>query len=377
MKYQISIRQFIFLFIFTAMTPLFTYVPRVAADYAQNSGYICALYFGVLLFLFVALLLRIMKTFPEQNLPQILSSLIGTACTRILFCLYGIWAFLLLTYKLSSYNLLLQATLMDDNPNYIILFGLFFVVLYAALKGPKAIFRVAELLYGPLIFFLVILLVFTLPNINKEYLAPITLEQLKLNLPSLWTLAPIGGNLFFLLFFLRPVNQINRFSIVRQRLYQSVFVFTIISFLSIFLTIGIAGFTLTSQYSYSFFQAIKCITFLSSFERFDSLITLVTVISDFITITFYLLLIMKCFTFAFHLEKNYKEIAILTLILATCATCVLDIPQYQLEHFYRRNMDKISIVFQYGIPLLLGIICCFIRPQSKIVKSTPKSQDFS
>nr|WP_297936941.1 GerAB/ArcD/ProY family transporter [uncultured Lachnoclostridium sp.] len=369
MKYQISIRQFIFLFIFTTMTPLFTYIPQVAASNAGNSGYVSALYFGVILFVFAALLLRIMKVYPNQNLKEILTSMIGSACMRILFFLYGIWAFLLLTFKLCSYNLLLQATLMDNSTNYIILFGLFFIVIYAALKGPKAIFRVSELLYGPLIFFLVILLIFTLPNINKEYLAPITTTQLRQNFSSLWTLAPVGGKLFFLLFFLRPITSMNRYPVVRKRLYQSVFVFVLISYLSIFLTIGIAGSTLTSEYSYSFFQAIKCITFLSSFERFDSLITLVTVVSDFITITFYLLLIMKCFTVAFHLE-NYKEIAVIALTLASTFACVYDVPQFTLEHFYRPYIDRFSLIFQYLIPVFLGIICCFKKPVSKEIIDT-------
>ena len=369
MKYQISIRQFIFLFIFTTMTPLFTYSPQVAASNAGNSGYVSALYFGVILFVFAALLLRIMKVYPNQNLKEILTSMIGSACMRILFFLYGIWAFLLLAFKLCSYNLLLQATLMDNSTNYIILFGLFFIVIYAALKGPKAIFRVSELLYGPLIFFLVILLIFTLPNINKEYLAPITRTQLRQNFSSLWTLAPVGGNLFFLLFFLRPITSMNRYPVVRKRLYQSVFVFVLISYLSIFLTIGIAGSTLTSEYSYSFFQAIKCITFLSSFERFDSLITLVTVVSDFITITFYLLLIMKCFTVAFHLE-NYKEIAVIALTLASTFACVYDVPQFALEHFYRPYIDRFSLIFQYLIPVFLGIICCFKKPVSKEIIDT-------
>lgn len=364
MKYQISIRQFIFLFIFTTMTPLFTYIPQVAASNAGNSGYVCALYFGVILFVFAALLLRIMKVYPNQNLQEILANLMGSVCMRILFFIYGVWACLLLTLKLCSYNLLLQATLMDNSTNYIIIFGLFFIVIYAALKGPKAIFRVSELLYGPLIFFLVILLIFTLPNINKEYLAPITPTQLRQNFTTLWTLAPVGGNLFFLLFFLSPITSMNRYSVVRKRLYQSVFVFVLISYLSIFLTIGIAGSTLTSEYSYSFFQAIKCITFLSSFERFDSLITLVTVVSDFITITFYLLLIMKCFTVAFHLE-NYKEIAIIALALASTFACVYDVPQFALEHYFRPYVGRFSLIFQYLIPVLLGIICCFKKPVSK------------
>ncbi|SET30335.1 GerAB/ArcD/ProY family transporter [[Clostridium] polysaccharolyticum] len=362
MKYQISIRQFIFLFIFTAITPLFTYVPQIAAQNAQNSGYISTLYFGAILLVYAAVLLRIMRVYPDQNFYEILSSMIGSVLSRFLFFLYGIWTFLLLIFKLSFYNLLIQATLMDNSRNYIILFGLFFLVLYAAFKGTKTIFRVSELLYGLLIFFLIVLLIFTLPNINKEFLAPVTREQLRLNVPTLWTLAPIGGNLFFLLFFLRPVSHENQYSTVKKRVFQSIFVFFLISYLTVFLTIGIAGATLTSQYSYSFFQAIKCITFLSSLERFDSLITLITVISDFITITFYLLLVMKCFTLAFGID-NYKEIAVITLTIACTIACVFDVPQYTLEHYYRVNIDRISLLFQYAIPVILGIICCFKKPK--------------
>ena len=202
MKYQISIRQFIFLFLFTTITPLFTYVPQIAAKNAGNGGYISAIYFWVLLFIFAALLIRIVKVYPGHSYFEILSSLISSPLARIIFFLYGVWAFLMLLYKLTSYNLLLQTTLMNDTTNYLILFGLFFIVLYAALKGAKTIFRVAELLYGPLIIFLVVILIFTLPNINKDFLTPVTENQLLGNVSTIWTLAPLGGNLFFLLFFL-------------------------------------------------------------------------------------------------------------------------------------------------------------------------------
>lgn len=197
MKYQISIRQFIFLFLFTTITPLFTYISQISARNAQNSGYISALYFGAVLFVFAALLLRIAKIYSGQNLFEILCQLIGCAVTRFLFFLYGIFVFLLLLYKLSTYNLLIQTTLMNSTNNYIILSGLFFLVLYGAFQGVKTIFRVSELLYGPLLFFLILLLIFTLPNINKDYLAPVTTAQLVKNLPTLWNFAPIGGNLFF------------------------------------------------------------------------------------------------------------------------------------------------------------------------------------
>lgn len=361
MNYHISIRQFIFLYIFTTITPLLTYIPQMAARNGQNSGYLSALYYGVLLFLFAALLLRIMKVYPNQNLFQILSGIFGVLLTRILFFLFAVWIFLLLLYKLCSYNLLMQATLMDNSTNYIILFGLFFVILYAAFKGPKTIFRVSELLYGPLIVFLIILLVFTLPNINKEYLTPVTREQLRLNLPTLWNLAPVGGNLFFLLFFLKPVAGMNRYPVVKKRLLQSVFVFILVSYLSIFLTIGIAGATLTSEYSYSFFQAIKCITFLNSFERFDAIINLVIVISDFITITFYLVMLIQCISLAFHFE-NGKETAAICLTLACTFACVFDVSQYNLEHVFRSFIEAVSIWFQYLIPLFLGLFCCFKKP---------------
>lgn len=366
MNYQISIRQFIFLYIFTTLTPLLTYVPQMAAGNAGNSGYLSALYFGVLLFIFAALLLRIMKVYPNQNLFQILSGIIGKTFTRIIFLLYGIWIFLLLLYKLCSYNLLMQATLMDNSTSYIVLFGMFFIVLYAAFKGPKTIFRVAELLYGPLIVFLILLLIFTLPNISKEYLAPVTRAQLRLNIPTIWNLAPVGGNLFFLLFFLKPVAGMNRYKVVKKRLLQSVFVFVLISFLSIFLTIGIAGATLTSEYSYSFFQAIKCITFLNSFDRFDAIINLVIVISDFITITFYLVMLMKCISLTFNFEHG-KESAAICLTIACTIACVFEISQYNLTHIYRAYIETVSIWFQYLIPVILGIISCFKRTPSSEV----------
>lgn len=369
MKERISIRQMMFLFIFISITPILSYIPKVAAINGKNNGYVCAIYYTVLLCIFAGLLLNIVRVYPGKNFYEILTELTGKIIAKVILFLYGVWGFLFMIYKISSYSLLLKTTMMPDTASYITIGALFLLILYAVLKGTKTIFRIAEFLYGPVLFILVILFFFAFTNINREYLVPISTEQLKANFLSLKSLGAVGGNLFLLLIFLKPITLTNSYPVIKKRMIQAVLVFFLLSFLSILLAIGISGASLTGKYTYSIFQTLKCVSLFQTFERFDSFITILCVFSDFVTICIFMVLTMKCFSAAFGI-RNYREIGVAALTIGCVFVVIRDISLYEMETGYRDCMDTISLIFEYLIPVILGIVCLFKRGSSKIENSS-------
>lgn len=361
---SITIRQFIFLYLFISITPILSYIPKIAADNGGRGAYISAIYIGLILCIFAGLIYEIIRVYPKQGFFEILSDIFGSIIARIIFCLYAIWAFFFLIFKTSSYSLLIQTTLSPKINPLIILAFLFLLALYAIQKGGKTVFRFAEFLYIPFVLFLALLFFLALPNINKTYLVPITINHFDDNVYSLGPLCAVGGNLFLILFFAKSFTNKSNLHKIRCSIFPGILGFTLLTFCSIFITLGISGPALTAKFNYSVFQTIKSISVLNTFDRFDAFITIICVFSDFIAICTFLIICVQCIMQAFSV-KHGKGIGIFVLVVVCTLTAIFDISQFEIENTYRVLMDTLNIIFQYFIPVVLGVICLFKSPKKE------------
>lgn len=355
MKTNISIRQIIFLFIFTSITPIFSYIPNVCASHSQNAGYISAVYGGILLSVYAFFLLQIIRAYPYQNFYDILKNTFGLILAKIIILLYGMWALLFLTFKINSYTTLLQTTLLPSINVGILIIFLFLLVLYAVKKGAKTIFRFSEFFYGISLFFLAALFLFSFRSMNKEYLVPVTIEHFKSSLLSIPDICAIGGNLVLLLFFAECLITMDTHDQIRKRIYSGILIFTVFCTASVFMVIAICGSQLTAEFNYPVFQAVKSVTLLSSFERFDSFITLICVLSDFTTISIFLIVVIQCIGNLFPTKIQFS-IGIALFITGCTFVMINKATQIELNSFYLTTIIYINLIFQYALPILIGII---------------------
>ena len=373
MNDKITIRQLVFLFIFTSITPIFSSIPNAAAMNGGESGYISAIYTGILLTIFCFLLIKILQVYPNFDFYQILKNTVGLFLAKIIIAFYSFWALISFTYRMNSTATLLQTTLMPAIHINILTAFLFLLVTYGIIKGAKTIFRFSELLYGPVLFFLFILFILAVPNFEWKNLVPIDLPDLQNNLYTLNDFLSIAGNLALILFFSGHVWEHADYKGIKQRMYSSVFRFTLFGFLAIVLALGISGPSLTARFSYPIFQSIKTVSLFSTFERFDSFITLVCLLSDFVGIAVFVLIFGKCVSWLF--DKDFmKGAGILALAIACCYISINNVTQYNLEVFYQNRMISLNLIFQYSIPILLGIWSLFKSGHSKDTDMTTDIQ---
>ncbi|SFR83035.1 GerAB/ArcD/ProY family transporter [Anaeromicropila populeti] len=358
MNTKISIRQILFLYIFISITPIFTYIPNTVSYYGENTGYLGVLYGGIVLLFFAALILQIINKYPDYDLYDMLRRLFGITAAKCILFLYGIWAFLFITFKVNTYTNLLQTTLMPTISNGILIVFLFLLVINAISKGKKTIFRFAEFLYGPILLFLLLVFIIATPTLKIQQLIPITVPDLSRNLKSIPILCSIGGNIVLLLFFSSHLTAESTFSLVKKRTYFSVAIFTLLAFLATIAAIGINGSYLTGRTSFPIFQTAKGLSVLNAFERFDSFITLVCILSDFVTISIFLLILMQCFSWVFNITAS-PFVGAAFLVLSCVYVMIQDATQFQLELFHNDWMIGINLVFQFVLPSLLGILCIF------------------
>jgi len=367
MNKPITIRQFVSLFLFISITPMLSYMPKIAANNAGRSGYISPIYMGIVLCIFVCLIYEILRVYPQQSFYEILSHIFGSILARVILILYAIWAFFFLIYKISNYSLLIQATLSPKIHPYILISFLFLLGVYAIIKGGKTIFRFSEFLYIPFFVLLGIMFFIALPSIHKNYLVPINTLDLEDNVYSLGPLCAIGGNIFLILFFAKNLTKKASAHVVRNKLFQAVLILTIFTFCAIFISLGISGSALISKSNYSIFQTLKSVTILGSFDRLDSIITIICVFSDFICICTFLIVIVQCIMQAFSVQHGHA-IGFVVLALVCTLTAIFDISQLDIENTYRVFMDTCNILFQYLIPVILGAICLFKSPAPQVME---------
>ena len=205
MDTKLTIRQIMFVFLFLSISTIFNYIPNQAVYNAGGTGYISVIYAGILIGLFAWLLSIIIKTYPNKNFYEMIVDCFGTVIAKIVFFLYAIWGYIYVITKIGAYSLTLQATLMPSIHPGILITILFLLVIYTFTKNERTIFRFSEFLYQPILFFLAILCLFAIPNLNYNELYPVTWNSLKDNYYSIDDICAIGGNIVLLLFFCKEL----------------------------------------------------------------------------------------------------------------------------------------------------------------------------
>ena len=375
MDTKLTIRQICFLFLFLSISSISNYIPNLAVSYAGGTGYVSVIYSCVILLIYAGLLLMVLKTYPNKNLYDVLKALFGTVIAKGIILLYAIWAYLFVIVKVGAYSVTLQATLMPSIHPGILITILFLLVIYTLTKNTRTIFRFAEFLYQPILVFLAIMFLFALPNMDFYELVPVSISNLEENLYTVPDICSIGGNLVLVLFFSKKLIYSGNMKNITKRVLNTVVVFSIISILSIVLSVAINGATITSKLSYPMFQAIKNVSILNTFERFDSLMTMIAVLSDFVGIYIFLQMIMLCLGWIFsyqsneendvyhvntdsHVMNNSLKVYGAVLFFIACVYILLrNITQYEFETYYREIQVYLNIIFQFVVPILLGVIC--------------------
>lgn len=394
MDTRLTIRQICFTFLFLSISSIFNYIPNVAVQNAGGSGYVSVIYSCVLLLVYAALILQVIKAYPDKNIYEVLQTIFGTFIAKVIVFLYACWAYLFVVVKIGAYSVTLQATLMPSIHPGILLTVLFLLVIYTLTKNPRTIFRFSEFLYQPILIFLAILVLFAVPSMNWNELVPVDAADLKNNFYTIPDICAIGGNLCFLLFFSKELLYSGIESIVRKRVYNTIVVFSIISALSIIVSVGMNGATSTGKLSYPMFQAIKSVSVLNTFERFDSLMTMIAMLSDFVGVYVFLQLTMLCLGWLFnyqekeetpllstgskekrHMNNSLKVYGCALFFIAAVYILIRNMTQYEFEAYYRGIQRYLNLIFQFIVPIILGLISIIVNLRDASNHSTESMKD--
>jgi len=359
MNREVTFRQIAFMYIFISISQILRQMPQALANGAGRSGYLSPLISAVAILPITAIIIAMIKTFPGLNIYEIMSQLLGKVLVKVLLLGYMLWIFISLCSKVNAYAGTLQFTLMPNTESEVLIIALIFIVYYGLSKGMKTVFRFSEFTLGSIIVLFIILFICALPKFRLDYLLPVSTVHMPEAVFASKQVLAIGGNIIIILFFADKFELLVS-KIQFRKLWGSVITLILLAFGITVFTFGITGAPLTAKLPFPFYITIKSISFFNAFERFEVLVTLICMISDFIAICIYSVVLIRCVEWFFNLGKeNYLYVPITMIVYY--ATFFISTTVFEFAFLYQRVIINANLLFQYIIPLFLGLICLLKR----------------
>jgi spore germination protein (amino acid permease) len=347
------------MFLYISLSPILRQIPNALAKEGGRNGFFSALWAGLAIIPLTGIVISLIKIFPGFNIYEIMVQLLGKFLAKILILSYLLWIFLAIASKVNIYALTLQFTLMPKTQSSFFMVVLIGLVYFTLLHGLKTVFRLTELTLGPILLMFIILIICAIPRVRMDYILPVSTISLKPTIMATKNVAAVGGNIIIALFFA------DKFGLVIQKeqmrkLWSGAGVFILISFLLTAFSFAITGPGLTAKLPFPFYITVKSISFFNIFERFEVIITLVCLLSDFISISIFSILLIRCTQWLLGVEHMGFMYVPLTMLIYYL-TFMVSSTQFEFQYFYQNYMIYINLIFQFCLPLFLGIVCLFRR----------------
>lgn len=359
MNKEVSLRQIAFLYLFISLSPILRQVPTALAREAGRSGYLSTIWPILAMIPLTGVIIALIKSFPGLNIYEIMNHLIGKFLSKLIILGYLLWILISIPLKINAYYLNLQFTLMARTKNSFFMIVLIFLVFYTLHRGYITVFRFSEFSLMPILILIGILFVSSLGQLRLNYLLPVSTIQLPETIQASINVISVGGYLVIALFFSDRLGfQITKAQI-RKLLYACVG-FIVLCFVITIFTFGITGADLTADLPYPFYITVKSISFFNIFERFEVLVTLICMLSDFIAVCAMSIILIRCFQWLFNLKESSFLYVPLT-VFVYYLTSYISSTQFEFTSFYRHAMVNVNVIFQYIIPFFLSFITLLKR----------------
>ena len=349
---QISLNQL------TTLLMLFLIGGSALSSTARYSGQnvwivlLFAGFFGAVLF---TMYHRISKVHQFKGLPDILKSTFGKIIGSILLLVYAGF-FLFRTISVGNYmTAMAQETLMAGANHRTVVIMLLTTVMISALYGLNVIGRSSEIFLVIIIICMMpfLLAIFTSDVFNAQNLIPILAE----GMPNIaqdiarTTFFPYGELVVFLMLFPYIAQKDNKGILKRSYIGIAIAVLLMIA---IDLTIvALIGANLTTNFEYSFYNAMQLVGVKGFLERLDPLAIVIMVASEYFKLAIYFFVTILAFQ-ALNKRFNFKVTLVLISILIFFVAPVVKV------HETGFMMDTIPFrilpIFEVALPLLIWIV---------------------
>ena len=323
--------------------------------YAGQNVWIVLLFAGLFSAILFTLYHRISIIHQHKGLPDILKATFGKFFGTIILLGYAGF-FFFRNMSVGNYmSAMAQETLMIGVNHRVVIVMLMIAVISSTLYGLNVIARSSEIFLFIIILCLMpfLLAIFTSNIFKSENLVPI----LAGGVPGLAqdvfrsTFFPYGELVVFLMLF--PYIVTKEKKSILKRSYIAISLSVLLMIIIDLTTVALLGATLTSNFEYSFYNAMQLAGIKGFLERLDPLAIIIMVASEYFKLVIYFFVTILAFQ-ALNKKFNFKIVLIFITIFTFLLAPIVKIH----EHGFMMNIAPFRIlpIFELALPLLIWIV---------------------
>lgn len=339
------------------------------ARYSGQNVWIVLLFAGLFGAILFTIYHRISKIHQYEGLPHILKHTFGKIVGTVILFAYGCF-FLFRTISVGNYmSVMAQETLMIGANHRTVVVMLLITIIVCTLYGLTVIGRSSEIFLAIILICMVpfLLAIFTSDIFKTENLIPILAEGVPGIVQDVvrTTFFPYGELIVFIMLF--PYIAKKDSKNILKRSYIGIAV-AVLLMIAIDLTIvALIGVNLTTNFEYSFYNAMQLVGLRGFLERLDPLAIIIMVASEYFKLVIYFFVTILAFQ-ALHKRISFK------VSLATVSMIIFFVAPITKVHETGFMMDvmpfRILPIFELAIPLLLWIVS-EIKIRKKTTQKAP------
>ncbi len=310
---KISIRQMQVILILTMFSSVSLTLPRTAAEFAGQDGWMLIIGGTVLMILYAYLITTLGKMFPGKTIVDYSAEILTKPIGYLIVVVFIIKLVVFLGLELRVFGELVKQTLLNNTPIEYIIIIFMFTLVYFTRKGYECRGRMGEVLIFLILVPILMVLFFAIKDVKLENMAPIFALTSKDFLMGSYYISITTVGLEFLLItmaFMRSNKGVTKATL------QAVVFFMFIGLVINFVTVGIFGPKNTERLIWPVMTIMQVIELPGAFiERQDALMMSFWILAMVILISAYLFYASVLVSQLFKTKEN-KWINLLVLPFA-------------------------------------------------------------
>ena len=353
-KNKITVRQTLIIFGLSTLSPAIRLFPTICAKKGHSAGWLAPLFGAAALFILFLVLAAIFKNKEVTSLSDAFERTLGKTVSKILLAIYLFWLVIIYFMFIRYYAERLLSSIYPNTDLRFFLICMLSVIFIVARRRIDFFARFCELSF---LIFLIVLLIFyvlLIPTIKIDNVFPVTHMDFVPVLDSSFQIVSIWG---FAAFFFFLGDHIKNKDQILKHSKKAIFYLCGITILILFFIIGSLGADATARMPLPFFNSTKLINIMPAFDRFEAVLLSIWVISDFILIVSFMIIIISILKKITGTSEPKYFASPLTFIGYIGGLFIAN-SRFELEWLSSAAISSIIIcVLAYGIPfgvLILG-----------------------
>jgi spore germination protein KB len=349
---KITTRQLFVMFVLATLSPSIRLFPQICSEYGGIAGWTGPILATAAFALLIAVLNALFKDNKFRDMSDVFEQALGKPAGKALLVIVLVWVVLLYFLYIRYYaDRLLSSIYPNTNIRFFIIF--ISIPVFIALRGRIETFaRFSEF---SIIMFTIIFVVFYLllvPSFRLSNVYPLTLYDAWPAVRAAFPVVGIWAYISLLLFLGDYVIKKEEFKAIGKKTAVYLIIMTT---LMIVLVVGALGYRLAERIPLPFFGVTKLIAIMESFDRLEPVLLSVWLVSDFIVISVFGLVIANIAKRLFNAGQR-KYFAAPVVLLGYTGSLFICTSRFELEVFSAKFALPANVVLCFALPVVLFIV---------------------